>query len=112
MEIKIANYLRLLPLVAIREGSDFHREGKKLTRKKIMRRKVLLVIVGIIFLINLPCWDFFTKERYSYCNEDSSFIYTEEWTQNFIACQKSYGCFLSMHPKKDRGNVTPPKNRT
>jgi hypothetical protein len=69
-----------------------------------MKKKVLLILVGLVVFINLPCWDFFTKDTYVYSNADHSFVYCEEWTNDFLSCQRSYGYFLCRHPEKDAGD--------
>jgi hypothetical protein len=69
-----------------------------------MKRKVLFVLTGIIVFVNLPCWDFFTTEAYTYSNADHSFVYSEEWNMDFLSCQRGYGYFLYMHPEKNVGD--------
>jgi hypothetical protein len=71
-----------------------------------MKKRIVIWTTGVLIFINLPFWDFFTKEYYSYCNADKTFIYTEEAGMDFQACQRMYGYFLCQHPGKDSGDNT------
>lgn len=69
--------------------------------------KRTIIIISIIILIsNLPFWDFFLQENYTYSNRDGSFTYSEEAGKgkSFWGCQRLYGYFLCQHPDKDQGD--------
>ncbi len=69
--------------------------------------KKTFIIIGVIILVsNLPLWDFFLQENYTYSNADGSFTYSEEAGKgfSFTACLMTYGGFLCRHPEKDRGD--------
>ncbi len=69
-------------------------------------KKAVIIISIIIVISNLPLWDFFLQENYSYSNLDHSFTYNEESGKgkSFIGCVKMYGHFLCEHPEKDQGD--------
>ena len=71
-----------------------------------MKRKIFLTIFIGIVLINLPIFDFYTKEAFSYTNSDGSFNYTEESGagDSYTLGQRKYGHFLCQHPDKDQGD--------
>ncbi|OOQ58318.1 hypothetical protein [Mucilaginibacter pedocola] len=69
-------------------------------------KKTLIVVICVLVLTNLPIFDFFLKENYTYSNIDGSFIYSEESGkgQSFKTCLMRYGYFLCQHPEKDKGD--------
>ncbi|MFB9844051.1 hypothetical protein [Mucilaginibacter ginsenosidivorans] len=71
-----------------------------------MKRKLLIIVTVIILLSNLPFWDFFLLENYTYSNIDGTFLYSEEANKgkSFSMCERKYGVFLCQHPDKDRGD--------
>jgi hypothetical protein len=66
-------------------------------------KKIIYILLAIIIIINLPLWDFFTQEDFTYCNSDHSFTYSEEGGKgmSFSTCLRRYGYFLCQHPQKD-----------
>lgn len=72
-----------------------------------MKRKGLIIIITVIFLSNLPIFDYFTLENFTYRNIDGSFTYSEEANKggrSYAFCQFKYGHFLCQHPEKDIGD--------
>lgn len=71
-----------------------------------MKTKIVLIVFAVIFFINLPFFNFFTEENFTYANRDYSFRYDEESGKgnSFISCLISYGNFLCKHPDKDQGD--------
>ncbi len=69
------------------------------------------IIVGLLLFVliaNLPFWDFFFQEQYTYTNIDGSFRYNEENGKgnSFNNCLLMYGAFLCKHPDKNAGDIT------
>jgi hypothetical protein len=71
-----------------------------------MLKRILLGCLIIIVLANLPFWDFFLRESFTYSNRDGSFSYMEEGekAKSFWGCERLYGVFLCQHPDKDLGD--------
>jgi hypothetical protein len=69
-------------------------------------KNIVYVLLVLIVFSNLPFFDFFLQEDYTYTNADGSFIYSEAGGQgkSFWGCQRKYGYFLCQHPEKDRGD--------
>jgi hypothetical protein len=69
-------------------------------------KKYLLIIFAIILLSNLPFFDFFFEENFTYENIDRSFTYDENASKglNYISAVKAYTIFLCQHPEKDGGD--------
>ena len=69
-------------------------------------KKAIITITLIILVVNLPLFDFFFQENFSYTNIDNSFTYVEEAGKggSYQGCQKQYGYFLCQHPEKDLGD--------
>jgi len=70
-----------------------------------MKKKILIVLI-LIIVVNLPFFNFFTSENYTYKNVDGSFSCSEEGDKgnSFKSCLISYGYFLCQHPEKDQGD--------
>lgn len=71
-------------------------------------RKVLFVAIVFIIIANLPLWDFFLQENYTYSNRSSSFVYNEESGKGmgFNNCLIRYGYYLGQHPQEGNADVT------
>jgi hypothetical protein len=69
-------------------------------------KSTIIVLLAIILVANLPFWDFFLQEDYTYSNVDGSFTYNEEAGKgkSYWGCQRLYGYFLCQHPEKDQGD--------
>jgi|SRR5579863_1708731 len=69
-------------------------------------RKIIYIILIIMAVSNLPFFDFFLQENYTYSNVDGSFSYSEEGGngKSYWGCQRKYGYFLCQHPEKDQGD--------
>jgi hypothetical protein len=69
---------------------------------------ILITLVAIIIFVNLPLWDFFLQENYTYSNRDGSFTYSEESGKgnSFNSCMLVYGHFLCKHPEKNNTDIT------
>jgi len=67
-------------------------------------KKILLIFFLAVITANLPFFDFFFLENYTYSNFDGSFQYSEEgsFNRSFASCQFNYGVFLCRHPEKDQ----------
>ena len=63
-------------------------------------KKILIIIVAIVVISNLPLFNFFFQENYTYSNIDGSFYYNEEGGKgkSFDGCQRKYAYFLETHP--------------
>jgi hypothetical protein len=63
-------------------------------------KKTLIIIAAIIIISNLPLFDFFFQENFTYSNVDGSFYYNEEGGKgkSFEGCQRKYAYFLQTHP--------------
>jgi hypothetical protein len=70
-------------------------------------KNTIIVLLAIILVANLPLWDFFLQEDYTYSNSDGSFTYNEEAGngKSYWGCQRLYGYFLCQHPEKDHGDT-------
>lgn len=73
-----------------------------------MKIKIIIIAFSVIVLLNLPFWDFFLQENYTYRNLDGTFRYSEESGQgnSFNNCLLTYGAFLCQHPDKNKRDVT------
>jgi len=69
-------------------------------------KKIIYIIVIAICISNLPIFNFFAQEDFTYSNADRSFTYSEEGGKgkSFWGCQRKYGYFLCQHPDKDQGD--------
>jgi hypothetical protein len=69
-------------------------------------KNIIYAILIIIIAVNLPFFDFFLQEEYTYSNADGSFTYNEESGkgQSFLTCERRFGYFLCQHPDKDQGD--------
>ncbi|PWS26177.1 hypothetical protein DHW03_15390 [Pedobacter yonginense] len=67
---------------------------------KKIRNKILLIIIGIIFISNLPPVYYFLGEEYHYQNFDASFEFTEQpgTTQNFYMASRRFESFKERNP--------------
>lgn len=43
-----------------------------------MKKQIIIILVAIIIISNLPFFNFFLQENYTYTNKDGSFTYSEE----------------------------------
>jgi hypothetical protein len=71
-----------------------------------MKKRILITLLVVILFSNLPFFNFFFQENFTYANADHSFTYSEEGGKgkSFEGCQRSYGYFLCQHPEKDQGD--------
>ncbi|WEA00563.1 hypothetical protein [Mucilaginibacter sp. SJ] len=70
------------------------------------KSSIYILLISIVIITNLPVFNFFTQENYSYANTDGSFVYSEESVKgnSFQSCLINYGHFLCKHPEKDQGD--------
>ncbi len=63
-------------------------------------KKTFLVIVLVIVVSNLPFFNFFLQEDFTYANSDGSFYYNEEAGKgkSFEGCLRMYAHFIETHP--------------
>jgi hypothetical protein len=63
-------------------------------------KKALIIILAILVISNLPLFNFFFQENFTYRNYDGSFYYNEKGGKgkSFEGCQRLYGHFLETHP--------------
>lgn len=71
------------------------------TDKNFIMKKIAIILVVIIIISNLPLFNFFIQEDFTYRNFDGSFYYNEESGKgkSFEGCQRKYAYFLDTHPE-------------
>lgn len=72
-----------------------------------MKKKITIALIALVIISNLPVFNFFLLENYTYSNADNSFIYNEETGKggkSLSGCQRLYGYFLCQHPDKEQGD--------
>jgi hypothetical protein len=69
-----------------------------------MKKKIIIWTICFIIFINLPFWDFFTGEDYSFSNRDGSYTYVEMTGKggDLKSTLLNYGGYLALHPEKDK----------
>ncbi|WP_184550466.1 hypothetical protein [Mucilaginibacter sp. FT3.2] len=69
-------------------------------------KKYIIIIFTLVVISNLPFFNFFLQESYTYTNEDNTFSYIEEPGKgtSFWGCQRQFGRFLCLHPEKEIGD--------
>src|ERR1700722_17407490 len=68
-------------------------------------KKALIILLVIIVISNLPLFNFFLQENFTYSNLNGSFYYNEEGGKgkSFEGCQRKFAYFLETHPdEKDK----------
>lgn len=65
-------------------------------------KKIAIVIVVIVLILNLTPISYLLKEDYSYSNADGSYTFNEEGGAgfNFDMAKQRYKWFLQEHPEK------------